>query len=132
MKKLMFVLVLLPALAWGQAATPTPAVQGKHGESTVQAYWKAQVVLVPTVVPTAFSTPQLLNSQPIKYLDVLNQSNCDVVVSLDGGTAENVTVPAGKPWSPPLAEMGMHHSGNVKIRANSACTSGNVSITGAY
>lgn len=132
MKRVLLFLALLQGGLALAVDTPTPTgtpdLNSVRRESTDQAFYKAMLTILPSAVPTAYTTPQFVNSQPMRAIDVVNNSDCDVVVSLDGGGADNFIVPQKSALTIDVAKYKLHHARNVNIRGQAACSAGNVYI----
>lgn len=131
MRNLLFLLVLCPALSWGQAATPTPR-QNSNADA-IRVLYQTMTTVLPTAVPTAFITPAHVVNTAKKFqkISVVNNSDCDVVISYDGTNAHDI-VPSKSASDDDLAADGRYHQGSIFLRGQAACTAGNVYVTGRY
>lgn len=141
---LFIVLMLIPLVAWSQAATPTPTATATptftppsltgHGQVTAQLKKLPVVSLLPTAMPTAYSTPQVLNPQrqEIKIMDGVNDLDCEVGIDFDGDAVDDDWIPAKSAWSPSLPEAKLHHNGTIGFHGTEACTSGKFRFSAKY
>jgi hypothetical protein len=148
MKRLLFLLLLFPGVVLAQAtATPTatttptntftPNVNTTYRIKGSQAFYSVMTTLLPTAVPTAYNTPQVLNKLPLRDIKFVSTLDCPVVISLDGGGASNYIVPAAATAIVPTLDLdlgkdGLHHAGNINVRGNAACSTGTLSISSSY
>lgn len=131
-------LALLPAFALAvDTPTPTRTPSRNSPEDAIRALFIPLVTTLATAVPTAYSTPQVINSKPVRIIGGRSTLDCEAVLSLDGGGADNYIVPpAATAFSPeiniPLKEAGLYHDKNINIRGNGACSAGKISIWGGF
>lgn len=133
MKKILFAVLMSLPLSAMAVDTPTPDPR-RSGDS-IRVLYKEMTTVLPTAVPTAFITPaHVVNSSTgIKFQSIqyVNKSNCDVVISYDGATNHQI-IPAQMSYVDDLAADKRYFQGSVYVRAQGACTSGNLYISGRY
>jgi len=144
-KLVLFLSLLLYGLpAWAQdTPTPTstatftpPSVRtgtARGGIDTTQVFFMPRAIaILPTQVPTAFSTPQVVNTQPLRQIEISNGLNCALGINYVGGDDTQEYVQAAERLSLNFGADGFHHSGNIKIRKQGACTTGMLYISAKY
>jgi len=134
MKKLagIVLLVLLPALALAQATnTPTPS-RGSPVDA-IRALYLAVTTTAATAVPTAYGTSgTIVNTKPLRSIDITNDLDCLTYVALDGATADNYVVPSKSALTLDLQKLGLYHDKNISVRSAAVCASGSIYVTGSY
>lgn len=120
MKKIVFSLVIVSAFLVGRAFAQDSAAQ-----------FPAQVQVLPTVVPTVYSTPPYSNGKALREFEVINGLNCDIYLSFNNTTDEYLVV-AGTTKTFKFAELGVTYGGPVAMRKKGACTTGTLTFQGMY
>jgi len=117
MKKFLIVVLLFPCLTFAQEKG---AVVGKD-----------IVTILPTAVPTAFSTPQFANTTRLSSAFVRNSTDIEVGCAFSGATAPHFVVPAGSTWWQNFGANDEYHAGPIGcIRFAATPASGNIIIGG--
>lgn len=134
MRKLIFLLLLFPSFSMAQTPTPTntPDMGRVHRQTTNQAFFVPEVTILPTAVPTAYGTPQLVNKLPLQEVTIIN--DCDVNAHCDpvGDGRDYWFIPPKSADTEQLGGYGLHHSGNVGCRGDATCNSGRITIEAKF
>lgn len=90
------------------------------------------VTILPTALPTAFSTPQFANSTALASYYVNNTTNQEIWCAFSGGSSPHFPVPAGSIWYENLSSNGKKFSGGIAcIHPANTPSSGTVEIGGS-
>lgn len=125
--------VFLPVAAMAQATnTPTPNRAVKPVDA-IRALYLAVNTTTATAVPTAYGTSgTIVNTKPLRSIDVTNDLDCLVYIALDGATADNYVVPSKSALTLDLQKLGLYHDKNISVRSAAVCASGSIYVTGSY
>lgn len=112
-------------------ATKTP--DPNRAGDAIRVLHRTLTTVLPTAVPTAFITPAHVVNTAEKWqkIEVVNKSDCDVVVSYDGTNAADI-IPSSTAWTDDLAIDKRYYQGSIYIRGQAACSTGNVYISTRY
>ena len=124
-------LMLIPGMISAQTATPT--IDPYRSGDAIKVLYSTMTTVLPTAVPTAFITPAHVVNTAKKFqkISVVNNSDCDVVISYDGINDHDI-LPSKSASGDDLAADSRYHQGSIYLRGQSACTAGNVYVTGRY
>lgn len=94
--------------------------------------WSSIVTVLPTALPTAYSTPHFNTSgSRLKHIWIRNSTNEEVWCATNGSTSTSIVVPAGSTWWDNLGARGQELRGAVGcIHPSSTPASGNIVIGG--
>lgn len=133
---LFFVSLVTPPLAFAESPlvtiegglTPIP-VSISRGVAEITPV--PMITILPTALPTAYSTPQFANATPLASYYVNNTTNQEIWCSFNGGTSTHFPVPAGSIWYENLSSNGKKFSGGIAcIHPANTPSSGTVEIGG--
>lgn len=88
-----------------------------------------EITVLPTAIPTAFSTPQFSNTRAISALTINNNFNVDVLCDYGVSTPAPFTVPAGTIYTDNFGARQEKMSSPVRcIRASNTPSTGSLKI----
>jgi hypothetical protein len=125
MKKLLLIVFLLPAVAFAGPSAQDDLTQ-RHEVTPIP-----MITVIPTAIPTAYSTPQFTNTDALRSVTVDNGFDQDVWCAFNGSTSTHFRVRAGTAYFKNWAENQQKYSGGVScIRPSSTPASGTLVIYG--
>jgi len=96
-----------------------------------EANFAAITTILPTALPTAYSTPQFNNTATKRHVWIRNSTNEEVWCAVNGSTSTSIVIPAGSTWWDSLGARDQKLSGGIGcIHPSSTPASGNVIIGG--
>ena len=97
-----------------------------------EANYASITTILPTALPTAYSTPHFANTAQKRHVWIRNSTNEEVWCAVNGSTSTSIVVPAGATWWDNLGARDQKLSGPIGcIRPANTPASGNVIIGGS-
>lgn len=125
MRRILFILLCV-------FAVEARAQVGGDSDTTTRARQDSTLAAVAFGSVTGAYTAFLTNTNPIRDLDVLNQTDAAITCSYNAST-DHFVVPAYSSYSPDLGEIEMHSGSTISCkRTSGAPTVGSVYISAGY